>query len=54
MSEAPERGGKVVQLRAAEADTEVQLDEGRPAGPAYVDITGGDAKRRPIIPGALA
>ena len=27
-----QRDGKVVQLRAAEADTEVQLDEGRPAG----------------------
>ena len=45
-----QRDRQVVPLRAAEADTEVQLDEGRPAGPAYVDITGGDAKRRPIIP----
>ena len=42
--------GKVVPLRAAEADTEVQLDEARPAGAAYVDLTGGEAKRRPIIP----
>ena len=42
--------GQVIPLRAAEADTEVQLDEGRAAGAAYVDLTGGDAKRRPIVP----
>ena len=40
----------VIQLRAAEADTEVQLDEDRSPGPSYVDLSGGDAKRRPIIP----
>jgi S-DNA-T family DNA segregation ATPase FtsK/SpoIIIE len=43
-------GAEVVPLRAAEAPTEVQLDEGRPAGASYVDLTGGAAQRRPIIP----
>jgi DNA segregation ATPase FtsK/SpoIIIE, S-DNA-T family len=42
--------GTVVQLRAADAQTEVALDEGAPAGASYVDLTSGDAKRRPIVP----
>jgi S-DNA-T family DNA segregation ATPase FtsK/SpoIIIE len=50
MSEAPERGSKVVQLRAVDAQTEVRLDEADAPGPSYIDLTGGDAKRRPIIP----
>jgi DNA segregation ATPase FtsK/SpoIIIE, S-DNA-T family len=50
MSEAPERGGRVVQLRAVDAQTEVRLDEAEPPGPSYVDVSTGDAKRRPIVP----
>ncbi len=50
MSEAPEGGGQVVPLRAVDAQTEVRLDEATPPGPSYVDLTGGDAKRRPLIP----
>ena len=38
------------QLQAVDAGTEVQLDEGRVPGPAYVDLTSGDAQRRRIIP----
>jgi hypothetical protein len=38
------------QLKAAEVSTEVQLDEGRVPGPAYVDITGAGAQRKRIIP----
>ena len=38
------------QLRAVEAGTEVQLDEGRVPGPAYVDTTSGEAQRKRIIP----
>jgi S-DNA-T family DNA segregation ATPase FtsK/SpoIIIE len=38
------------QLQAADAGTEVRLDEGRLPGPAYVDLTGGEAQRRPVIP----
>jgi len=38
------------QLSAAEVPTEVQLDEGRVPGPAYVDLTSGDAQRKAIIP----
>jgi DNA segregation ATPase FtsK/SpoIIIE, S-DNA-T family len=41
--------GEVVRLRAVEAPTEVRLDEDQ-AAPSYVDLTGGDAKRRPVIP----
>jgi DNA segregation ATPase FtsK/SpoIIIE, S-DNA-T family len=46
----PADGGTVVPLRAADAQTEVRLDEDKPPGPAYVDLTTGDAQRRPIIP----
>jgi S-DNA-T family DNA segregation ATPase FtsK/SpoIIIE len=38
------------ELVAADAGTEVRLDEGRVPGPAYVDLTTGDAQRRRIIP----
>ena len=44
------RDGRVVPLRAVEAQTEVRLDEDQAPGPSYVDLTGGEAKRRPIIP----
>ena len=50
MSEAQERDGKVIQLRAVDAGTEVRLDEADPPGPSYVDVSTGDAKRRPVIP----
>ena len=54
MSSAPSdphaEGGKVVSLRAVDAGTEVRLDEDKPDGPAYVDLTGGEAQRRPLIP----
>ena len=43
--------GTVAPLHAVEADTEVQVDEAPATGrPSYVDLTGGEAKRRPIIP----
>ena len=45
-----QRDGKVVPLRAAEVPTEVRLDEDKPPGPAYVDLTSGEAQRRPLIP----
>lgn len=41
---------QVVPLRAVEAPTEVQLEEDRTPAPAYVDLTGGESARRPIIP----
>ena len=44
------RDAKVVQLCAVDAETEVRLDEAEPPGPSYVDVSTGDAKRRPIIP----
>jgi S-DNA-T family DNA segregation ATPase FtsK/SpoIIIE len=40
----------VVPLRAAGAHTEVRLDEDQAPRPAYVDLTGGEAQRRPLIP----
>ena len=46
----PGEGGKVVSLRAVDAQTEVRLDEDKPPGPSYVDLTSGNAQRRPIIP----
>jgi S-DNA-T family DNA segregation ATPase FtsK/SpoIIIE len=42
--------GKVLQLRAVEADTEVALDEAQAPGPSYVDLSTGEAKRLPLIP----
>ena len=50
MSEAQERDGKVIRLRAVDAETEVHLDEAQPPGPSYVDLPTGDAKRLPIVP----
>jgi S-DNA-T family DNA segregation ATPase FtsK/SpoIIIE len=44
------RAGKVVPLRAVDAQTEVRVDEGKPPGAVYVDLTGGAEQRRPIIP----
>ena len=46
----PADGANVVPLRAVDARTEVGLDQARPAAPSYVDLTTGDAQRRPIIP----
>ncbi len=43
-------GAEVVPLRAAEVPTEVQLDEDRTQRPSYVDLSRGEAHRRPIIP----
>lgn len=45
-----QRDSKVAPLRAVEAPTEVQLDEGKKPGPAYVDVSSGEAQRRAIIP----
>lgn len=45
-----ERNAEVVPLRAADAQTEVRLDEDQGAGPAYVDLTRAEAQRRPLIP----
>ena len=53
-TDPPAEGANVVPLRAVDAETEVRLDEDKPPGPSYVDLTGGDAQRRPLIPGPLA
>ena len=47
-TDPPADGGTVVPLRAADALTEVHLDEDK--GPSYVDLTSGEAQRRPLIP----
>jgi len=49
-ADPPVSGGNVVSLRAADAQTEVRLDEDKPPGAAYVDLTGGEAQRRPLVP----
>jgi S-DNA-T family DNA segregation ATPase FtsK/SpoIIIE len=49
-TEPAAESANVVQLRAVDAQTEVALDEGKPPGPSYVDLTAGDAQRRDIIP----
>jgi S-DNA-T family DNA segregation ATPase FtsK/SpoIIIE len=49
-AEPPASGANVVPLRAAEAPTEVQLDENKAAAPAYVDLTSGERQRKPLIP----
>jgi DNA segregation ATPase FtsK/SpoIIIE, S-DNA-T family len=50
-ADLPAEGGTIVPLRAVDAQTEVRLDEGRAAAaPAYVDLTRGDAQRKPVIP----
>jgi S-DNA-T family DNA segregation ATPase FtsK/SpoIIIE len=49
-TEPPASGGNVVSLRAAEAPTEVQLEEVKPSAPAYVDVTSGEAQGRPLVP----
>ena len=43
-------GGEVVPLHAVDAETEVALDEAEPERAAYVDLTPGEASKRPIIP----
>ena len=49
-ADPPPEGRNVVPLRAVDAQTEVRLDEDQAAGPSYVDLTSGEAKRLPIIP----
>jgi S-DNA-T family DNA segregation ATPase FtsK/SpoIIIE len=45
-----EPAGQVIQLRAADAQTEVAFDEDPRPVAAYVDVTGGGAQRKPVIP----
>jgi S-DNA-T family DNA segregation ATPase FtsK/SpoIIIE len=45
-----QRDAKVVQLRAADAQTEVRLDEDQAAAAAYVDLTSGERQRKRIVP----
>jgi S-DNA-T family DNA segregation ATPase FtsK/SpoIIIE len=50
-SEPADRGGgRLVPLRAVDAQTEVRLDEDNTEAPSYVDLTSGGPQRRPIIP----
>ena len=49
-TDPPADSANVVPLRALDAHTEVALDEDKPPGAAYVDLTSGEAQRRPIIP----
>ncbi len=49
-TDPPAESGKVVPLRAVDAQTEVRVDEDQAAAPAYVDLTTGDSQRRPLIP----
>jgi DNA segregation ATPase FtsK/SpoIIIE, S-DNA-T family len=49
-ADPPVQSGTVVPLRAVDTQIEVRLDEAQPATPAYVDLTSGEAQRRPIIP----
>ena len=43
-------GGEVIPLRAVDAQTETALDEGKPPGPSYVDLSSGEKQRKRIIP----
>ena len=43
-------GGEVIPLRAVDAQTETAFDESKPPGPAYVDLSNGEAARKEIIP----
>ena len=45
-----ERNAEVVPLRAVDAHTEVRLDEDQAAAAAYVDLTGGERQRKPLVP----
>jgi S-DNA-T family DNA segregation ATPase FtsK/SpoIIIE len=45
-----ESGAEVIPLRAVDAGTEVRVDEGTVPGASYVDLSGGQEQRRPIIP----
>jgi S-DNA-T family DNA segregation ATPase FtsK/SpoIIIE len=47
-TDPPADRGTVVPLRAVDAHTEVRTDES--PGPSYVDLTSGQAQRRPVIP----
>ena len=49
-TDPPADSGNIVPLRAVDAQTEVRLDEAKPAAPSYVDLTSGDGQRRPVIP----
>jgi len=49
-ADPPADSGNVVPLHAVDAHTEVRLDQAEAAAPSYVDLTTGDAQRRPIIP----
>jgi S-DNA-T family DNA segregation ATPase FtsK/SpoIIIE len=49
-ADPPADSGTVVPLRAVDSHTEVRLDEATPAAPSYVDLTSGEAQRKPIIP----
>jgi hypothetical protein len=49
-TDPPADSRTVIPLRAVDAHTEVRLDEDTPAAPSYVDVTTGDAQRRPIVP----
>jgi S-DNA-T family DNA segregation ATPase FtsK/SpoIIIE len=49
-TDPPADSGTVVPLRAVDAHTEVRLDEDQAARPSYVDISSGEAQRKPIIP----
>jgi hypothetical protein len=44
------QSAEVVPLRAVDAHTEVRLDEDKPPGPSYVDLTSGQPQRKAIIP----
>jgi S-DNA-T family DNA segregation ATPase FtsK/SpoIIIE len=46
----PAEGRTPVPLRAVDTQTEVRLDEAKAAAPSYVDLTSGEAQRKPIIP----
>jgi DNA segregation ATPase FtsK/SpoIIIE, S-DNA-T family len=46
----PHERGEVRQLRAVDAQTETRLDDDQAPGAAYVDLTSGEAQRRPLIP----
>ncbi|MGH3222566.1 MAG: cell division protein FtsK, partial [Streptosporangiaceae bacterium] len=49
-TDPPADSRTVVPLRAVDAQTEVRLDQGQGAAPAYVDLTRGEKQRKRIIP----
>ena len=46
-TDPPVSGETVVPLRAADARTDVRLDEDKTLGPVCVDLTGGERQRKP-------